>query len=277
MDSDDEDVPLHELIAREKAKKRKNDDEEEEEDDDEEEEEEDDEEDEEDDEDYEDVGKKPPKKVTQTEEDADESDDDSDVPIGKIMAERKKAAPPKKKAKVVEKKAPKKKPSSSSKKAAAATKKKASSKNNRESSFYETDRGKLLQHLLRRWWYVIDWPGPDAVKDPEPNFETLPGFPGVHLCTAGDRLGELVDHRDHSTCPSFQNYYTKPTSVIKDLVLRAYDNQIKQLTLHEPQSPLLKALKTDRNICSRVNEKKADAEASKAIKAYDSSSPWSES
>lgn len=190
-----------------------------------------------------------------SDDDEDEEDDDEDVPISELV--KKKKRPAKEPKRASPKKALKRE----------TTKKKITT--NHESVFYETLRGKLVQALLRRWWYVIDWPSKEAIeKVPEENFETLPGFPGVHVCTAGHRLGEIADHRDHSKCPCFTNLITMPTKELKALVQTAFENQIAMLKKREPNSPLIADLKKDMVAAARVDEAKADSQAKTAVLEY---------
>lgn len=201
-----------------------------------------------------DVGKrkKPPVQEDEDEDDEDssdssEEDSDSDVPIKKTSAKKKTPA-----------KTPAKAPAKKTKKSAA------------ESVFYETQRGRLVQALLRRWWYAIDWPSEAArTKVPEEHFEVLPGFPGVHICTSGSRLGEIVDHRDHTGSPCFNNLYKKPTKELKALVATAIDKQIAQLADVDADHPMIKSLKSDAKDLSRIQPDKADSEAKKAVQVYD--------
>jgi hypothetical protein len=142
-----------------------------------------------------------------------------------------------------------------------------------EAAFYETSRGMVLQQLLRRWWYVVDWPSAEAkaapVKDPE-CWEKMDGMPGVHLCWKGDDVGKVVDHRDHSVSPCFKNYYTKPTAELRDLVLKACAIQMAQLLEAEPGNErFIRELKKVIADVTRVNPAKADVEAAKAVKQYD--------
>ena len=60
-----------------------------------------------------------------------------------------------------------------------------------ECEFYtQTDKGRLLQTFLRRWWYSYEWPQLSQLRAPPKGFETLDGFPGVYVST---RVGRLID------------------------------------------------------------------------------------
>jgi len=190
---------------------------------------------------------------------SDSDSDDSDVPLSALSKKRKPAA----------KAAPR------AKKASRRTSTKPQKRKGglAEAAFYETSRGMVLQELLRRWWYVVDWPSAEAkatpVKDPE-CWEKMDGMPGVHLCWKGDDIGKVVDHRDHSVSPCFKNYYTKPTAELRDLVLKACAIQMAQLLEAEPGNErFIRELKKVIADVTRVNPAKADVEAAKAVKQYD--------
>lgn len=211
-----------------------------------------------------------------------DEDDDSDVPISELVKKKpavkgankrlvteKKTKAVRKTQQNVDKSSPKKRKPTHE---VLPAKKKKASGGNHEAVFYETLRGKLVQALLRRWWYAIEWPSKETREImPDENFEELPAFPGVHICTSGPRLGEIVDHRNHSKSPCFTNFYAMPTEELKALVATAYDNQMKQLKEREPYSPLLTGLKKEMNEAARINAGKADVQARKAMITYENS------
>lgn len=54
----------------------------------------------------------------------------------------------------------------------------------RSQAFYtETAKGMLVQRLLVRWWYAIEWPKPEEIGQPPVGYESLEGFPGVYIST----------------------------------------------------------------------------------------------
>ena len=54
----------------------------------------------------------------------------------------------------------------------------------KSSEFYaETKKGFLVQRLLVRWWYAIKWPNLEDIGQPPIGYESLDGFPGVFVCT----------------------------------------------------------------------------------------------
>ena len=51
-------------------------------------------------------------------------------------------------------------------------------------TFYEdTVKGHLVQTLLCRWWYAIEWPVLAELPNPPEGFEPLDGFLGVYVST----------------------------------------------------------------------------------------------
>lgn len=43
-------------------------------------------------------------------------------------------------------------------------------------------QGEMIQKLLCRWWYAIEWPAKEDLKPAPPSYEALEGFPGVFIC-----------------------------------------------------------------------------------------------
>lgn len=55
---------------------------------------------------------------------------------------------------------------------------------NRATDFYEnTKKGLLVQRLLLRWWYAIEWPDMENIGEVPKGYESLDGFPGVFIST----------------------------------------------------------------------------------------------
>jgi hypothetical protein len=53
-----------------------------------------------------------------------------------------------------------------------------------ESIFYsQTEKGRLIQSFLRRWWYSYEWPALDKLGEAPKGYEPLDGFPGVYVST----------------------------------------------------------------------------------------------
>jgi hypothetical protein len=216
----------------------------------------------------------------QEEESSDDEDDD--IPLASL-----KSPSPAKKKKTAAKAKPKAK--------APATKKKASTKSSTTTSssttsssnsndfsspsfaLYgkETVKGELIQKLLCRWWYAYTWPDPLSIpKTPPADCDAMDGFPGVYICTQGDEVGTIKDFRDKEKAPSFNKFAKKPSEELKDLLIQAINEQMKQLVEAEgagtsTEKELTKMLKW----ASKVNGKKADKDAEKVLKACKLSIP----
>lgn len=131
--------------------------------------------------------------------------------------------------------------------------------------FYEnTEKGKLIQTLLVRWWYAIEWPKGEDIEEPPGGYEPLDGFLGVFVSTSTDSLGEILDLRDKSTCPCLSNYAKKPSAEIKELCTVAIEAQMKALIAAEGEKNcrvLLDTLKTNLAEIKKINTDKADRES----------------
>mmetsp|Transcript_16831 Transcript_16831/g.31878 ORF Transcript_16831/g.31878 Transcript_16831/m.31878 type:complete len:289 (+) Transcript_16831:140-1006(+) len=129
-------------------------------------------------------------------------------------------------------------------------------------------KGKLISELLCRWWYAMTWPDPSAYATVPPNCDTLDGHPGVFVVTSGDEIGKIIDKRDPSTCPCFSNMVRKTSEELKELLLKAVENQTKILVEHEGKGTVLeKELDALKKWTSKVNTKKADKEAELVLRA----------
>jgi phage pi2 protein 07 len=63
---------------------------------------------------------------------------------------------------------------------------KASSSSSKTKSgviYDESTKGALVQKLLVRWWYAIEWPNPADIDEAPSGYEALHGFPGVFVST----------------------------------------------------------------------------------------------
>lgn len=126
--------------------------------------------------------------------------DDDDIPLAVLMKRKLETtqksvvniAPPVKKVKadIIGSKNPsrkvnenKNKSKSKSKQSSKSSVMNASSQSSRVSAFYESDKGKVVQALMIRWWYAIQWPDAGAKMVAPPGFESLDGFPGVFVGT----------------------------------------------------------------------------------------------
>ncbi|KAL7574971.1 hypothetical protein ACA910_010790 [Epithemia clementina (nom. ined.)] len=208
-------------------------------------------------------------------------DSDDDIPLSELAGKKQKAAQ-----NGVTKNGQKNKEGSLAKKKAKSSASKkpppsASSANNGSSSskkydypsaaLYQTecDKGLLIQRLLCRWWYAYKWPA-NVREEPPPDYDALDGFPGVFICTSGDNVGHILDTRDQSARPCFQNFAQKPSSDLKDMLIKAIDAQlavlVNQKEAHDTQS-VQRELKDMLKWANRINPQKADKEAAKVLKA----------
>uniref|UniRef100_A0A7S2WPV8 Uncharacterized protein n=1 Tax=Rhizochromulina marina TaxID=1034831 RepID=A0A7S2WPV8_9STRA len=149
--------------------------------------------------------------------------------------------------------------------AAAAPKAKTASKDGSDAFYADCVKGQLVQKLICRWWYAIDWPSPADLAKPVPaEYEPLDGYPGVYICIKGGEMGNIIDHRDHENGPSFSNFKAKNSGELKELLLKALDTQKERLVEHEgPNSTYLRAINKEITWASKVNAEKADKEARK--------------
>ena len=138
------------------------------------------------------------------------------------------------------------------------------------SIFYaECDKGKLVQEVLVRWWYAISWPGQACQESPGPHYDSMKAFPGVFICVGGDEVGKILDKRDKSTCPNFTNMCKKSAKELKELAVKAIENQ--KIALEEAGE---KGCPDDENLddvlkwVKGLQEGALDREATKCIKEY---------
>lgn len=208
-----------------------------------------------------------------------DSDDSDDIPLSKLKSPPKKKAAKKPAAKskaTKAKAAPKKKATSAKKKKPAA--KKAASKPSAASSAYVSastelyancDKGKLIQSLLARWWYVYTWPEPSTIPSSTPKgYDALDGFPGVYICTSGENVGKFKDCRNHKTSPSFKNLSKKTSEELRNDLVKAIEKQKAALIKTEGEGTKTeKDLKDLQKWATKLNCSKADKDATKVLKA----------
>lgn len=222
-------------------------------------------------------------KKSPAEEDSDD-ESDSDVPLASLKS-KKKSTTKKKPKKKTEKKTPAKKKkivkkasSSISSKAAASS---ASTSNTDyqtvSAAFYGTQckKGLLIQRLLCRWWYATEWPDPQSLPEaPPPYYDAMDGFPGVYVCTSGDKVGHIWDMRDQEKCPNFVNYCKKPAAELQTLLLSALGKQRQALVQAEGSgTPTEKEVSDMLKWAQKLKPETVDKEAVKVLKAYKLSLP----
>lgn len=132
-------------------------------------------------------------------------------------------------------------------------------------AFYEeTQKGLLVQRLLVRWWYAIEWPKADEIGQPPDGYESLDGFVGVYISTKSDSLGTIVDLRNKDNCPSLANLCAWPSARLKETLELAYAKQMEVLAEHEGEDcKLYRSLKAELKEVRKIDCDKADKEARK--------------
>jgi len=132
-------------------------------------------------------------------------------------------------------------------------------------AFYdETAKGKLIQNILIRWWYGVEWPKVNEIPDPPVGYETLDGFPGVFVGTRTDNLGVILDKRNSKTCPNFKNMKKKTSAELKEICTKCVQGQIAALVEAEGSGTKLEGeLKKLLSEVRGVDTDKADRKASK--------------
>jgi hypothetical protein len=217
-------------------------------------------------------------------EDDDSDDDDDDIPLASLMKPKTTAPKAKKNGKSPAKAVPKKK-SKKAKEAAKSTLKitkqssTVSSKTSNGDKTYEwasfalygteCDKGLLIQRLLCRWWYAITWPDPAKIPEKPPKkYDSLEGLTGVYVCTSGDKVGDIMDLRGKEDRPTFANFARKSSQELQELLLKALEEQKKQLVAAEGTGTTTeKELNTMIKWATKVKVDKADKEAAKVLKA----------
>lgn len=82
-------------------------------------------------------------------------------------------------------------------------------------------------------------------------------------------MGSIIDTRSPVGKPSFLHFFAMPAEQIKELLLKAYDEQMRVLVEHEGEgTPLLKELKKARATAARVDPQKAERSVNKVLKKY---------
>ena len=207
-------------------------------------------------------------------DDDDYDDDDDDVPLAALVTKKKSPAKTKtngNKKKTSSTSSPVKKKLKT--KSSASTTSSTSDKKYEYASaaLYGTEslKGLLIQRLLCRWWYAMEWPSKDLVQQlPPKGYDALDGFPGVFVGTTAETVGKIQDLRDRETSPCFANFVRKDAAELKTLLLKALEEQKKQLLEHEgTNTPTEKELDSLIKWANKVKPEKADKEAEKVLKA----------
>lgn len=196
------------------------------------------------------------------------SDSEDDIPILELIKKRKEKAiaaaanaEPAKRAKTENGTKSSKSSSSSSSSSSSAR----SSSANKSTDFYEnTKKGLIIQRLLCRWWYAIDWPKKEDIPEPPPGYEAMEGFPGVFISTSVDSLGKILDLRNPKKCPNLVNLSKVDSAKLQRMCLKAYERQMDILAATEGDDVrLLRTLRSEMREIKSVNPQLADKEAQK--------------
>eukprot|EP00903_Cladosiphon_okamuranus_P011057 g10438.t2 len=137
----------------------------------------------------------------------------------------------------------------------------------RSGVLYETKKGEMVQKLLCRWWYVMEWPAKEDLRPAPASYEALEGYPGVYICVEGDDIGKLLDVRNKATCPCFTNFEKKTSKELKGLLEKAFKAQKEALVAYWGENAD-EAGKIDRELkwLMAVDPVKADKAADRALK-----------
>eukprot|EP01032_Pedospumella_encystans_P027405 gene27405-30976_t len=199
------------------------------------------------------------------------SDSDDDLPIAELIKKRKKIEAAKvaaavKKTAVEKPKAPAASSNNASTKSTSAPRSfSQSSSGNKAADFYtETLKGQLVQSFLVRWWYAMEWPKMEEIGEPPAGYESLDGFPGVFISTRVDSLGQILDLRNKESCPCLKNVSKWSSAEIKDLSMKAFEQQMKELEEVEgSEVKLMRTLKAEYRAIKAIDTNAADKQASK--------------
>jgi hypothetical protein len=85
---------------------------------------------------------------------------------------------------------------------------------------YGTLKGRLVQELLCRWWYVIEWPPADMQPPKMHGLQELDGFHGTYIRVKGDDMGSIVETRPQIGKPSFIHFFAMPSVEIQKLLVK---------------------------------------------------------
>ncbi|KAJ0402720.1 hypothetical protein P43SY_007862 [Pythium insidiosum] len=184
--------------------------------------------------------------------DADASDSDDNVPIS-ALAKRLKTEP------------------AATPRAATKKKKRVKIKFKQQEcteELYKSLKGRLVQELLCRWWYAVEWPPANHSRHLH-GVQELDGFRGAYIRVRGDDMGSIVDTRPQSGKPSFLHFFAQPSATVQKLLIKAYEKQMEVLAEHEgADAPLLKELKSALASASKISPEKADKSVVKIMKKY---------
>ena len=118
----------------------------------------------------------------------------------------------------------------------------------------------------------MKWPDPSTLPDNPPrHYDSLNGFEGVYVCTSGDKVGDIMDLRnnDENSKPCFTNYAKKSSRELQALLLKALEEQKRQLVEAEGSGTATEKEINDeiKWVTKKINPDSADKEALKVLKA----------
>lgn len=123
----------------------------------------------------------------------------------------------------------------------------------------------LVEAVLVRWNYCEEllWPVlKDGLKETPslPGYIELRGFKGVLVGIKNEHIGKLVDYRDQSKAPCFDNFIKKPSKTLQRLAQEAIHKQIEILEKQESidNSEMIKNLKSELGDIMKVNPDRSD-------------------
>ena len=125
-------------------------------------------------------------------------------------------------------------------------------------------KNQLVESVLVRWNYCkeLKWPvlkdGLEKVPSKKGYIE-LRGFPGVLIGVREPHIGKIIDFRDHSKSPCFDNLIRYESEKLKELAKEAIEAQIVILEADTADhSKLLKNLRAEMKDILRVSSNKSD-------------------
>lgn len=126
----------------------------------------------------------------------------------------------------------------------------------------------LIDAVLVRWNYCMEWPvlKNGYKKAPEKlGYVELRGFPGVLVGVDGDHTGKVIDYRDLSKAPTFDNLSKKDSAVLQSMAETAILKQIEILRAADASqnAVLIKNLQTELADIKKVSATRSDREWAK--------------
>lgn len=104
----------------------------------------------------------------------------------------------------------------------------------------------LVTRLLVRWKYILNWPDNIQVIKCPKNYISIEGYPGVYIGIRDEALGDIMDTRDKTNIPSFNNMIKRSTSELYNLLIVAIEKQKEELIANEGKdAPTLGLLESE--------------------------------